>query len=123
MTSSVFFFIVLNSTYNTAITARAANIICPAVIDCSTSPDIAAQHAITAAINNATPYDDVPEKPNPSNMSDVISNIDTVTPDVGLFDEPTSPAMYPAIADAINAKSIAKIAIIPDTNRFCDIHQ
>lgn len=70
-----------------------APIICPAVMLCSTSPDIAAQHAMTVAISSATPKLVVPENPNASSISDVISSIDTVTPDVGLFDEPTSPAM------------------------------
>ena len=47
---------------------------------------------------------------------------DTVTPEIGLFDDPSSPAMYPAIALATKAKSIAKTAIIAETAHISDIY-
>jgi hypothetical protein len=60
--------------------------------------------------------------PNPRRIKQVKSNTETVTPEVGLFEEPTSPAMYPAIALAINANRIAKTAIIPETTQLLEIH-
>jgi hypothetical protein len=47
--------------------------------------------------------------------------METVTPEVGWLEEPTSPAMYPVIALAMNANRMANTAMTPETRRLFEI--
>ena len=75
----------------------------------------------TAAISIATPNAPTPLTPNRSKINVVISKTDTVTPEIGLFDEPNNAAIYPAIADATNANNTAKTAMNADTAHKSEI--
>ena len=54
---------------------------------------MAAAQQITAAISIATPKAPVPLRPKPNNIKHVISKTETVTPEIGLLDEPSKPAI------------------------------
>ena len=70
----------------------------------------------------ATPNAPAPLIPNISKIRVVTSRTDTVTPEIGLFEEPNSAAIYPAIAEAINANNIANTAITAETAHSCDMN-
>ena len=63
------------------------------------SPEIAAAQATTAPTKMAAAGPTALSLPSrASNKSEVKSSVAMVTPEIGLFDEPTNPAMYPATA-------------------------
>ena len=63
-------------------------------------------------MNITTAIPPAPVTPNPSIIRLTIRRTATVTPDIGMFEEPTRPVRYPAKALARKAKKIVITAII-----------
>ncbi len=88
----------------------------PQAIDCRRSPDIEPPMEITAEMKMTMAIPAAPVTPKLSINRLTMSRTETVTPDIGQLEEPTSPVRYPARALARNAKPMVMTAMLNDRN-------
>src|ERR1700733_14688782 len=69
----------------------------PTLKSCNSSPATAAETQTTAATLNTASTPDVPETPSETISSAAISRVESVNPEIGLFDEPIMPTRFPEI--------------------------
>src|SRR5580704_9868719 len=67
----------------------------PTLKSCSNSPATADETQTTAATPNTVATPDPPDTPSATMRSAAISNVESVNPEIGLFDEPMNPTRLP----------------------------
>src|SRR5579862_6276872 len=67
----------------------------PTLKSCKSSPATADETQTTAATLNTAATPDVPETPKATINNAAISNVDNVSPEIGLFEDPINPTRFP----------------------------
>ncbi len=78
----------------------------PTLKSCKSSPATADETQTTAATPSTAATPDVPETPSATISSAAISRVDSVKPEIGLFDEPMNPTRLP---DTVAKKNPTRI--------------
>src|SRR5580658_8233092 len=88
----------------------------PALKSCNNSPATADDTHTTAATPNTTATPPGPETPSATISSAAIISVESVNPEIGLFDEPIMPTKFPdTVAKKNPTSSITSAATIPAT--------